>query len=313
MKPVQVLAAMLAGMLVHSAYASQIWFGAVDPISQPRNPAASHFLDLFQPGARWDRAAKKIHVLKVSTQFLQMAPEADVSAVIQGAKRRNLKLAMEGFLLTASLRCGNGGVESYASPGAINQIIGRLTRLGGTLDYVAMDEPVHFGHYAEGPAFCHDPVEALAEQMAPNVKALKAAFPNIKFGDIEPLNRYTTDRIKTMLRFAKAFRLASGEPVSFINVDIIWADEWRPQLAEWQKEAGAAGIGLGVVIDGDGQDKDDLTWASKAVQRYSAVMKSLPRPPDQIIFQSWMEHPSRLVPDDQPGTLSSIVVDALGR
>jgi hypothetical protein len=313
MKPTLLMGAMLAGMIVHNACASQIWFAAVDPISQPRNPATNHFMDLFQPGAHWNDATKKIQVLKISTQFLHTAPEEYLAAVVHDAKRRNLSIAMEGFLLTASLRCGNGGVESYASPGTIRDIIERLTRLGGTLSYVAMDEPIHFGHYAEGPAFCHDPVEALAAQMAPNVQALKAAFPSIKFGDIEPLNQYTVGRIDTMLTFAREFRLATGEPISFIHADIGWGgDNWRPQLVEWEMKADAADIGLGVIIDGDNQDKNDLAWAAKAVQRYGAVMRGLPRPPDQIIFQSWMAHPSTTVPDDQPGTLSSIVINALG-
>jgi hypothetical protein len=313
MKPTLLTGALIAGMLIHTAQAAQVWFSPVDPIAQPKNPAATHYLDLFRPGAEWNHAAKKIQVLKVSTQLLQMAPEEYLAAIIQDVKRRRLSLAMEGFLLTASLKCGNHGVESYATPGAIKLIIERLTRLGGTLDYVAMDEPIQFGHYAEGPGYCHDSVEALASQMAPNVRALKAAFPAIKFGDIEPLNHFTIDRIDTMIEFATEFRQATGEPISFIHADIGWADDWRPQLTDWQKKAYASGMSLGVIIDGDGQDQDDLTWAGKAVQRYDAVMRYLPHPPDQIIFQSWMSHPLRVVPDTEPGTLSSIVQKALNR
>ena len=77
-------------------------------------------------------------------------------------------------------------------------------------------------------------------------------------GDIEPLNQHTVGRIDTMLTFATEFRRATGEPISFIQADIGWGgDYWRPQLVEWQKKADAAGIGLGVIINGDNQDKDD--------------------------------------------------------
>ncbi len=306
------LTAIIAGAFIHAAYAGEVWFSPVDPISQSENPAAAHFMDLFQPGAQWNSAAKEIQVLKLSTQFLHTAPEDALVAVIRDVKRRNISLAMEGFMLTATLKCGNRGVESYASPGTITQIIERLTRLGGALSYVAMDEPVHFGHYAEGPLFCHDSVAALATQMAPNVRAVKSAFPGVTFGDIEPLNARTVGRIDTMLTFAKEFRLATGEPIRFIHADIIWADDWRSQLAEWQSRLDAEGMGLGVIIDGDNQDRNDLAWAEKAIARYHTVMR-LPRPPSQIIFQSWMAHPSRTVPDDEPGTLSSIVVNAVSR
>jgi hypothetical protein len=307
-----VLGAIIFGTLLHVACASQVWLSPVDPISQPSNPAAKHYMDLFRPKAQWDRAANEIQVVKVSTQFLHTAPEDDLNSVIKELKRRKIGLAMEGFMLTATVRCGNGGVESYASPSTIMDIIERLTRLGGSLQYVAMDERVHSGHYAVGPIYCHDSVEALAAQMAPNVKALKSSFPGITFGDIEPLNSHTLGRIDTMLDFARAFRQATGEPISFIHADIIWADTWLPQLIEWQRKANAAGIGLGIIIDGDNQDKDDLAWAGKAIKRYGAIMSGLRRSPDQIVFQSWMSHPLWVVPDNEPGTLTSIVVRAVG-
>jgi hypothetical protein len=311
LKTIMLLGAMIAGLLVQDAYGSEIWFSPVDPVSQPSNPGAAHYMDLFRPDANWDRAAAKIQVFKVSTHFLHVAPEEYLTSVIQDLKRRNIRLAMEGFMLTASFRCGNGGVESYASPGTIRDIIARLAKLGGTLSYVAMDEPVHFGHYYNGHAACRDPIKELAEQMVSNVKALKLAFPDIEFGEIEPLNNATVNRIDTMLEFGRDFRIATGEPIRFIAADIIWKDDWRPQLLEWQKKANTAGIGLGVIIDGDNNDKDDQTWAGKAIRRYTAVMRDLPRPPEQIIFQSWMTHPSRAQPDNQPGTLSSIVLNSL--
>jgi hypothetical protein len=115
-----------------------------------------------------------------------------------------------------------------------------------------------------------------------------------------------------MLAFARAFRAATGEPISFIHADLIWADDWRSQLTEWQNQMHAEGIGLGVIIDGDNQDPSDLAWANKAVLRYG-VMRNLSRPPSQIIFQSWMARPSKTTPDNEPGTLSSIVVNAIGR
>ena len=151
MKLTLFMGAMLTVTVVHNVSAAQIWFAAVDPISQPNNPATSHFMDLFQPDAHWNNAAKKIYVLKISTQFLHTAPEEYLAAVVRDAQRRNLSIAMEGFLLTASLRCGNGGVESYSSPGTIRDIIGGLTRLGGALSYVAMDEPVQFRPLRRGP------------------------------------------------------------------------------------------------------------------------------------------------------------------
>lgn len=289
---------------------ADVWLAAVDSYSQPTNPAGSEFMRLFTPSAEWNAAAAKVQTVKASTQFLHQATDVEVAAVIHGLQSRRIKLGMEGLLLVGSERCGRG-VESYGGRGAIQAIADRLKRLGGTISYVAMDEPLWFGNYVTGPKNCHDSVESLAQQMAPNVRALKAAFPAIQFGDIEPINAKTVGRIDTILQFARAFKAATGEQIEFVHADIIWQENWRPQVIEWKARLHTEGMRFGVIFNGDPQDQTDTAWTERAVQRYRDVSGDARTRPDDTVFQSWMPRPTRLLPDTQAGTLTSLVVDAL--
>lgn len=303
---------LMAAVLATPVHAAEVWLSGVDAYAQPNNPSSSAFMRLFEPGAKWDAAAARIQVFKVSTQFLHRAADAEISAVIEGLRRRNIALAMEGLMLPASVRCGNG-VEGYSGPHVMQEIADRVKHLGGTIRYVAMDEPIWFGNHQGGLNACHDSIETLAEQMVPNVHALKAAFPAIEFGDIEPVNDHTRSQLDAMLEFARAFRAATGEQLAFAHADIIWQDDWRSQLIEWSTRLRKAGMRFGVVFNGDPQDGTDTDWTAHAAERYAAVMADSRMRPDAVIFQTWMQRPTRTVPDNEPGTLTSIVVDALGR
>ena len=302
----------MAGLLATPSFAAQVWLSGVDAYAQPNNPSGSAFMQLFEPDAQWNAAAARVQVFKVSTQFLHRATDAEISAVIDGLRRRNIALAMEGLMLPASVRCGNG-VEGYSGPHVMEQIADRVKRLGGAIRYVAMDEPVWFGNHQRGQNSCHDSVEALAQQMAPNVHTLKTAFPAIEFGDIEPINDHTRDQLSAMLEFARAFQTATGEKLAFVHADIIWENSWQPQLIEWAARLRSAGMRFGVVFNGDPRDDTDTGWTAHAADRYAAVMSDPRMRPDQAVFQTWMPRPTRTVPDSEAGTLTSVVVDALGR
>jgi hypothetical protein len=299
------------GLLLGSCATARatVWLAAVDSYAQRANPTSSAFMDLFAPGAPWDSAATKTQVLKVSTQFLHAATDTELSAVIHALENRHIALGMEGLLLVESARCGRG-VESYGGAGAIQALAARVKRLGGTIDYVAMDEPLWYGNFVVGPRNCNDTVESLAQQMAPNVRTLKTAFPAIRFGDIEPINNRTIGRIEVMLQFARAFKAATGEPISFVDADIIWQENWKPQIVDWKVKLHAAGIAFGVIFDGDPTDTSDDAWTSHALERYRAVIADQSMKPDDMIFQSWMERPTRLLPDSEPATLTGLVRQA---
>jgi hypothetical protein len=295
-----------------SAPNAAVWVGAVDQYAQPKNPSGSAFMNLFQDDAAWG-AAEQIQFFKLSTQFLHRSTDAELNTVIQALKKRHIAMGMAGLLLVESQRCGRG-VESYAGRGAVIALAQRVARLGGNIAAVAMDSPVWYGTRVSGPRNCHDSVDSIAEQMAENVHALKSAFPGVRFGTAEPINGTQTEgHIEDILRFAKAFQYVTGEPLSFVQADITWRSQWEPQLAEWKRKLHANKMQLGVICDGDSVDASDEAWINHATDRYRLVAGNPAIRPDDFVFQSWSTHPTRLVPDSDPQSLTGMVRVLIGQ
>ncbi len=307
--------------LAAPAEAGQVWFSGVDPVvaadraadskAAATSPSSNDFMDLFQPQAAWSKSAASIQILKVSTQFLHRATDAQLSTVIKDLRRRHIALALEAEILATTAKCGNG-MPGYTTTAVIRKLAERVSGLGGKIEYVAFDEPMTWGHFAHRGAACGYTTEDVVRNIAPNVQILKTAFPGIKFGDIEPVTDQTANRLNDIMDFARLFRMQTGEPLSFLQADIIWQNRWQPQLVEWRKQLHAAGISYGVILDGDPGDRTDIDWTHHAIDRYHSVEANPDVRPDDIVFQSWQSRPTRFLPETTPGTLTSIVAQTVG-
>ena len=139
--------------------------------------------------------------------------------------------------------------------------------------------------------------------MAFNVRALKSAFPSVKVGDIEPLALDAN----VLLRFASSFHRRTGEPLSFFHADINWRDPWRQRLATWKNALHSAGIQLGVIFNGDNDATSDQQWTDTALERFRTVMADPTVAADDAVFQSWMLHPIKVVPDTDPYSMTGML------
>ena len=171
-----------------------------------------------------------------------------------------------------------------------------------------------FGHFniLQKPNACQYTTEELVRNIAPQIKILKTAFPNIVFGDVEPVNNHTVGWINDYLDFAKQFRQQTGERLSFLQADIIWYDNWQPQLMEWRKRLHEAGISYGVIFDGSSIDKSDMEWTNHAIERYHTVTHNADIKPDDYVFQTWHSYPTRFLPEGRRGTLTSVILQTVG-
>ena len=108
--------------------------------------------------------ARNVTVFNISKPFALQASDRDLRAVIVGLQERHIKLSMQATPLEASPICGRG-VEGYETPGDMGRVAHRLLRLGATLDYLSMDEPLFYGHYFKGRGTitsCQDSIAELA-------------------------------------------------------------------------------------------------------------------------------------------------------
>lgn len=302
------LAAWLAPEPV-SAGTPQIWFAGVDPVvRQDRKQDQNDYSKLFDADARWPVASSRLQVLEVSTQFITRARQDQLQQVIDSLKAQRVSLAVSGLVLTGTSRCGIG-VEGYTGPGDMELTANRILKLGGRLDYVTMDEPLFYGHLFSGRKACNDSIESVAQQVAANIGVIRRLHPNVKIGDDEPLIvRDGVDWVAMLNDWFKAYRSASGEPLAFLHADVNWrSGRWQAELGKLASMTRASNVPFGVIYNGDPSAKSDSDWTTQAEERFHLVESRLGIQPDHAVIQTWMSRPSRMLPEDEPGTMTYLL------
>jgi len=297
------LSIQLPGMGV--ANSAEIWFAPMDSFVRPEAGygGSADYMALFQTQS--DELVRfRVAVFKVYAQFVQWAKDDELRRVFTELKRLHIALAMEAGMLTASERCGHG-VEGYGGDGAA-KLATRIEQLGGDLAYIAMDEPMFYGHHFSGGNACHASLADIARDAATNLTAVKAVFRQLRAGDIEPVGPSPDDAlVQDYARWADTFRATTGEPFAFVHADVQWKEDWRHPLKKLAVVLGERKIPLGVIYNGGGDS--DEAWVAQAEAHYRVVEDYSEIAPDQVVFQSWEARPSHLLPDTDPGALTHLL------
>ena len=316
---VLLLAAGLAVGAVRPAFAAggalpQIWMGATEPVWRAAHGwPPNDYMELFQPNAPWQYAARYVRVFQVSKRFVEQTSDQDLSRVIADLKRRGILLAMQGTPNLPTRGCGRG-IESYGPPDDMGRDAARIRALGGTLSYIMMDEPLFFGHVFPGRGrliACHAPIAMIAADAARKIAGAREVFPAVQVGETEPfgLPFLSAGEWAGMLQqWFSAFQSATGRPLAFLHADIVWV---RPDAIS-QFEAAlpvirAAGIPLGVIYDGTPFDPTGAAWVADAKAHVALIENRLGVIPAQAVFQTWMEMPARMLPDTADDSLTGLI------
>jgi hypothetical protein len=276
---------------------AQIWFapfmfGQGAPAWQ--NGFGAHdYLDLFKEGAPWNKASSRIQVFKFYINVLNRMSDAQLEQVVQDLNRRGIAIGVEAYLIWTDR--SSQPVESVArnSADATLRIARRIKAAGGTLRYVAMDEPFMKGSFA-GPAKGGGlPVEEVARLVAGYVQSVKGEFPDVIIGDIE--YQSTEEGIERAL---EAYHTVSGEYFPFLHLDVEGGDSHWPERAKaLENYTHARGIAFGIIYNGNMHDPTDAAWLEQAEDHMAAYETLAGGRPDHVIFQSWAEHPHYLLPE----------------
>jgi hypothetical protein len=284
-----------------------IWLGGEDPVvqSDKHKSQPADYMDLFKPDAPWSVAASGLTAFKISTQLVLRGTDGQLRTVIDGLKNRHIALAVELGVLTASDRCGKG-TEGYGSPAAVEAVAKRIKSLGGQLDYVAMDEPVTWGHEktgsnAQGFNYCHDEIADLANQAAPKIAILQRYFPNVQIGEIDAINSRFPHLANDIIEFIDTLHNRTGLKAAFVHADVAWDSNWQPMLEDLTRRLRARGVRVGAVFDGDLNAPTDAAWVAQALERYRVISSNLNTRPDDAVFQTWSPRPTHMLPETDPG------------
>jgi hypothetical protein len=309
----------LPGQILWAAGQNLNWLVPLDPFGGygEGRPGAPDYMQLFQPGAPgWPIAFSHINVFKLYTQhFLyyqnQLHPPDNFKIIISFLKANNIALAIEAEPITCPNLRGAEAVGVPSGPEQATAIALEVKRLGGTLAYVAMDEPADFfsGVSARGglSACPFNSLQTLAQNVANFYAAYQAVFPAVQIGDIE--NGLTGAQVAA---WATAYRNATGVSLAFFHDDAFqvgWEKNAAPVRAALKGAEGSIGPGIPYgLIRNSGQPPgtSDDTWVNKAKRNMEFFDSLGLEAPSQNIFQTWEASPSRVLPE-LGDTLTNVV------
>jgi hypothetical protein len=299
--------------------AQEIWLSGISPGVRQKmfQESESDYFDLFKSDAAWSKSAQHVKVFMINGGLLLRQSDDEVKAVFADLKRRHIALAMEMGLVTARQdssghqACGRN-VEGITTPSATRVIAERIKKNSGELRYVAMDEPLWYGHHFGGANACHFTLSELAGNIVPNVAVLREMFPSVEIGDVEPIGTaQPPDWIEEIAQWTEVYRQIVGQKLSFFRADVAWTSPlWQQQLAAVKRLAHARGMKFGVIYDGGGTGKQesDGLWTQEAEQRFGMVESNPSLIPDHAVFQSWVRWPHKLLPETAPNTMTNLIL-----
>lgn len=255
------------------------------------------YMDLFTPDADWNEAASHLQVFKLYGGWAERGPFNELEQAIQAIRQRGLGLAIEHSPLFPDDTCGQY-IEGFAGDGFL-KTVRRVRDAGGTLNYIALDEPYYYAHFYDGDQACHWSTEKIAKDVGDMILQAQQIFPELIVGDIEPVTGPAdADAYKVWL---ETFREVNGFDLAFLHLDMDWSNpNWPDEAIQMEAYGNELDIPIGIIYIGNSFEQDNATWLATAGERVKRYELEAGGQPDHIIFQSWNDKPDHVLPESDP-------------
>jgi len=313
---VSLLAIVTVALPVH---AQQVWFAPNDDLARGPNRDQHFNYDfphLFDPSPAW---SANLDVFEISPMMGSVVgPAEELNRINVFLKGRHIALAVgiDATLMDnpnrVSGECGFG-IEGSNRPGRNAGEFKRLKQLGMEVAYVALDEPLTFGHYfAERPDgqhrnACHYSIDDTARRVAAAIAEIRQYYPDVRVIDEEAPPITTAAQWNADFpKWLEAYRHAAGAPFDAIVFDVNWRQPWQATVAPGMRAAHAANVRAGIILDGTGpgaSDADSVAARKRNIQTVEASGLKF----DLVIVANWTPHPARNLPESDPDTLTSVL------
>jgi hypothetical protein len=289
----------------------EIWFN-MGAISTPEGHHSWELL-YYQPDAPWPAFMDHVKVVGMITQALVRIPDADLAKVAARLKEKHVALGVEMLAQAYTVPgvvsppgCG-GGVEGYFPPEQTAELAAKLKRAGADLQYIAMDEPLWFGHYYSGKNACRSSIEDVARRVAANVREYQKVFPHVIVGEMEPFPSITDQPHwqDDYRAWQHAFHVETGQPLAYTFVDINWGiQRWPASLEAFQSFSHTFGTSFGIIYNAAPPRSTDTNqqWLDAAQRNFAHIERTLGVVPNWAMFTSWDKFPGHAITDSSgPG------------
>jgi hypothetical protein len=257
-------------------------------------------MDLFGANAAWGDTASRVGVFKIYPQWAGHASDSDLRKQFNDLRKRGISLALEYGPLSYSHDCAKGLPGEGAGGDNLANVAKRIRQDGGELKYIAMDEPLFFAGMAPGNNTCTWSVDKVAEDAATHLDTVKAVFPDVQFGDTEPLGFSKQPVAQELARYLagiRAFEKALGRPIAFFHLDLNWnSPELGSDLQQAKQMLASENVPMGIIYDGSALATSDSQWLRLAEKHIHQVESAIGSP-SMVIFQSWHAYPKKLLPE----------------
>lgn len=177
---------------------------------------------------------------------------------------------------------------------------------GGTLHFIALDEPYYYGHFYDGPNACRWSAEKIASEVDEFIKAVRNVFPNVIVGDTEPLAGPAG--AKAYSDWLDTFYSVNGYHLAFLHMDIEWSrPKWNEEVKAIQEHGSLVGVPVGIIYNGNAADKTDEDFLQATGERVKKLELATGVLPDHVLFQSWNDKPDRALPETEPYTFTGFI------
>jgi hypothetical protein len=313
-----VAAAALCGLASAPARAVEYWLGGIDPVVQrmAHKPVMQDYMGLLNDPGAWRESASQVSVFKVSAQFVLFGEADMIRQVFNGMHARHIKMAIEMGSVVRLDPCGGG--EGYAPPDMADKMGRKLRDLGVTLDYMALDEPVWYGHQITNgmtplhQPYCAYPLKIVAQRSAISVKAMRKYFPDVQTGIIDVVTSAPAppaELARNVGQYAGYLQDEIGR-LAFFHADVDWEKNWEAALPLVKREMRARRIPFGIIIGGGPGQRTNEAWEDVALRRLRLIEADPATRPDQIVAQSWQNLPTQMLPETRRGTQTHLLLQS---
>jgi hypothetical protein len=298
-----------------AASAQEVWFAPPDNLDRGERSYNHDFPGLFDASPAW---SAKTDVFVLSPKFTAQATEAQAKQVADFLTSHHIALALStGTVQMDSAEpvpgeCGFG-IEGYTRPVKNQIIFAREKRFGLAPKYIAMDEPLSFGHHFRGgpksPSKpCQFSIEDTARRVAASIAEIRKAYPDAKIVDYEaaattlPAAQWLPD----FQEWLTAYKKAGGELPDAVVFDVDWKKPWLDAVRPATELLHRSGVRAGIFLDGTGPNPTDADAIATYKQNMAAVVAAK-LPLDIVVIANWTPHPANDLPESDPNSLTAIL------
>jgi hypothetical protein len=278
----------------------------------PSYDKGRHFRDLFEQPDAWRQTRAAIDVLAYADhQLNRQFTDEQLRAWLPKLRQWGTKFALE---VGAVKPWGTTGEKTFSIERGMWD---RVERLGGEIYAIAMDEPLCCTRKD-----LHKPDVYAVEETASFIALVRKHYPQVLIGDIEP---YPYIPLPDLIRWIEALEKRLAEMhvrgLDFFRLDVDWVcftvrneGSWR-EVKKLEQYCRSRKLAFSLIYWASGYPglerrglADDSTWYVSVMQQgydYAAVDGS----PDQYVVESWINAPSRSVPETEEFTFTRSVRD----